>query len=75
MEAIDTGLTQGGPSSPALFNILINILVETVKESLKAIRREGECADSSPILAFADDFMLQLDKIVEAIIVIRAAGR
>ena len=49
------GIRQGGPKSPALFNIFINPLLEKIRREVRGLRINGI---DVPILAFADGLLL-----------------
>lgn len=57
-EVIGNGLTQGGPSSPILFSIVMDTFILLVKDALITVQRDVRPVDSSPILEFANDVVL-----------------
>ena len=72
--ALDRGVTQGGPSSPDLFNILMDTLIFIVNRALAVLKRKDCTPEWSPIMAFADDIVLQAESDVEVAIACRAAA-
>lgn len=73
MEEFDRGLTQGRLSSPPLFSILMDTLIGVIKDALEVTQLDGSSSDRSPMLAFADDDVLELESEVETAIALRVA--
>ena len=69
---IDVGLTQGGTDSPALYNILGDDLLQTIRHAL-ATSLESDAPQAAK--AFADDLLLQLRTILNAKRALRACGQ
>ena len=69
---LDVGLTQGGPDSPALFNIMADLLFQMIDEELLGHLLPS---DPAPKKGFADDLLLQLLRLLNAKRALLGCGR
>lgn len=67
-----SALTQGGPDSPSLFNVMVDLLFRMIDEELKGHLTP---ADPPPKKGFADDLLLQLKLMLMIIIKLLNAKR
>lgn len=72
LRLIDVGLTQGGPDSPALYNILGDDLLQTIRRALEEFL-ESDAPQAAK--SFADDLLLQLLTLLNAKRALRACGQ
>lgn len=72
---VDRGLTQGVPSSPELFNVLMDTLLDMVKSELAVAQVDGAGNEDCQVMAFSDDVVIQVESDVEAAVAARAATR
>ena len=72
LRVIDVGLTQGGPDSPALFNIVDDELLKAIR---LAVAQTLPPDEPQPAKAFADDLLLQFRDLLNAKRALAACGR
>ena len=72
LRMIDVGLTQGGPDSPALYNILGDDLLQAINRAIASFL-ESDAPQAAK--AFADDLLLQLRKMMNAKRALQACGQ
>lgn len=71
-EAPDRVLTQGGPGSTVLFNLVMDTLIRIFEESLQVLQRNGGNDEGALLLSFAEDVVLQAESYIQASIAFRA---